>query len=356
MRIFIIHMKSISIVLLLLSLYFFQVPVVRAQEKNNSLHGTLQEVVVSGSHAQKVLKSASAYVVDYDFVGEDVLLATFMAGSKRAYLFLMTGNSDTLAMVKLPEEPTRLYKSCVGKYYCVCTNQFYPITIEANTIRLERPYPIGLLQEMSSCEYAVKDKFYYRIRNKDHFDVRYGWEKMGDSTFHLIERFYLLAADRSSTAELIKILLLLEKFQFSAAAKLSGTRYLLNKASYASIDLPLYTSADSLVIFDLRKKHINFFDLEGQRLTKSDIRFEWKDPQRLGIVKDEVTGKFYLHRRDNATAQAVEELDINTGEVTGKKLPIVKPFAEKIKVHNGNIYYLWQDSHNAATMQLFVQR
>lgn len=352
------YMPTIVRTMLLLSLCLAGVTLHAQQDSSRTMHGTLTEVVVSGKQVQRILEAPREYVIDYAFADDNILLVTYSGTMRKTYkLFLMDGaQKDTLSLLQLNKEPLSLYKSCVGKYYCVCDKEFYPITIKNHQLQLEQPYPIALLSAMRTCEYATDDKYYYRFANKEHFDVSYAWEAKGDTTLHVISHNYNINADRSSSREWAEILYLLQKFRLSEAARKSGTRYLLNNASYAYIDMPIYTKADTLVLFDSRNNTINFYNLEGTYLGKQATQFEWGDPQYTKILTDDATGQFYLWRNEKMGGHSLYEFNICDGSLSLPKLTLRYAFAENIKIHDGHIYFLWQDDRNASTRQLFVQR
>ena len=86
------------------------------------------------------------------------------------------------------------------------------------------------------------------------------------------------------------------------------------------------------------------------------IRFEWRQSQQFTVITDEATGRVYIHRYSDQGIQTIEELDVSTGTVSSYKTRIEKPFVDDVKVHNGDIYFLWQDKGATATRQLFIQR
>ena len=104
------------------------------------------------------------------------------------------------------------------------------------------------------------------------------------------------------------------------------------------------------------QKQILLFDLSGKAVGNAPVQFEWKQYQRFSILKDDAADKIYLYRYDKQNVQTMQQLDIHRGVTTGNKIIISEPFAEDVKVYNGDIYFLWQDKAAEATRQLFIQR
>ena len=318
---------------------------------------TLKEATVNANKVSRLLHLTNEYVVDYDFVQDEVIAATYSgANGNNAKLFLLDNDGAIHASCKLPDEPLEIFKSCIGVYYCVCLNKFYPIIIDSNTVSLGTARNKELLPELKQCELTVNGNSYYRMANKTNFSVTYEMIQHGDSQFIPIAHFEEREVANASFEEWIYILQLLERGQFNEAARLQMQRVRWDKGSFAHIDMPLFACTDSLIIFDFFKKNIGYYNLAGKSVGSNPIGFNWKQSQQFQIIKDDVDNKFYVHRYDDKSSQLLEEININTCAPTGDNTKIEKPFAEKIKVHNGKLYYLWQDSYTPSTRQLFTQR
>ncbi len=313
----------------------------------------LGDVYISNKKVRRVLHSAMEYVVDYDFVGNDILLASYSGNNGRhAKLFLLNPTGDTLALKRFPDEPLALFKSCTGNYYCICTDKMYPISIEKGTISVGVPMDKKILPLLSQCEQSIGDTYYYRFTNKETFSSVYSSWQVQDSTAVPFYKIEYPAAARGNAEEIHEIMSMLQFGDFRGAAKLNGMRRLKNDVSYRNIGLPIFRTADSLVIFDFDKNRINYFAPVHRALAQTAIQFDPGKTFRISIIEDLVTNKFYLYDMAN---QALDEIDIHSGKRQNEPMSLHKPFADKVKVHNGDIYYLWQDERNNSTRQLFVQ-
>ncbi len=123
---------------------------------------------------------------------------------------------------------------------------------------------------------------------------------------------------------------------------------------YMQMSVHLLAKGDSIIIFDLNKKRIEYYSLQGTLLKEQDIAFDMGAIERMKILQDDATERLYVCRRVNTDSYTIEGLNMQTGELFGKQM-INRPFAEDVKIHNGNVYFLWQDARDAMTRQLFVQ-
>lgn len=315
----------------------------------------LEEATVRSKQVNKILQLPNEYVVDYAFIGENILTATYSgAGGRHAKLYLVTKGGNVLTSCKLPKEPVSLFKSCIGNYYCVCPDKFYRLSILQGKIVLHEPYDISLLKGMQQCERSINGNLYYRIGNKLNFTMVYGMIDKGDSVFKPLMKLENEKVARQSFEEYMEILDLLELQKFKKAAHKQRLRTMWDKGSYGHMDIPIFCSSDSLIIFDYEKKVIRFYDVTGHSAGTVNVNFEWKSTQRFEIINDEPANRFYIHRYGNLSSQTIEELDIHTGKI----MSIVRldyPFTEQVRVFDGAVYFLWQDSHGGSTRQLFVQ-
>ncbi len=332
---------------------------IRDYEKTVYLQGlaaTLQEaVIISNKPIQRILQSSRDYVVDYDFVGDNILVAAYNGAFGRgAKLFLLDNYGDTIALKQLPEEPLSIFKSCVGKYYCVCYNKFYPLDIDSGHIELGKPYDIKYLKGLKQCQVALDNKLYYKICNPDSFLVTYGFIEKGDSIFHVFLQFHDTLSYVHSREEDVWYYTEDEKRKFRPKFDVGNMRNVWDKDNLRMIDLPIFLKNDTLLVFDHTDKMIRYFNLEGIEVKNTPSDFLDKKNPYADIIKDLFTEKFYVHPINSAEVQTINEIMLNEGQLDAHRIKLKKPFAEDIKIHNGHIYFLWQDHHNAATRQLYV--
>lgn len=322
--------------------------------------------IVRGNKVSRLFREPDLYVVDYLFAEDRILVAAYRGNNgSKAGLYLINREGGEVAECKLPEEPLYLYKSCIGNMYCVCREQFYPVVLTGAAIRLKAPYPVKLLSGLRQCDLSVGGNQFYRIVDRVNFKVSFGVIAKGDSVYRPLMQFdeskkgifTLLdyGAANASYEEYADILDFWSGEAFHEAYRRNLMRKKLDLAAIAHINVPLYTTGDSVLIFDYYNKRILFYNQFGKPTGSGPVRFEWKQSQQFEIIKDEGLDRLYLHRYSNKSSQTVEELDVTTGNGTGKRAGIERPFAELVKINNGDIYFLWQDGKAGGTRQLYVQ-
>jgi len=322
----------------------------------NEIHNALQEVVVQGgATTQKVLHSGNEYVVDYAFAGDEIIVASYSGDfGGHAKLFLLNNYGDTADVVAFPQEPLYLYKSCVGKIYVVSYGKFYPIQVANKHLSIGQPYDIKYLRGMKECQAMLDGNLYYKRCNADSFIVRYSYLEKGDSIFHEFLGFKDSVAYIGSHEEDFIHYTEDDRLKQMPKFEVGLLKQLWDRGSLRMIDLPLFVKEDSLILFDFYKKQIRYFNHIGVEVKTVPCYFDVNKNLGATILKDEGKETFYLFPNGHHAVKWIQEIDIQTGTLGFRKFKINKPYAENIKVHNGHIYYLWQDHLHAGTMQLYV--
>ena len=320
------------------------------------LRMNLEAATIHASKTYRVLNEPMEYVVDYTFTGDNILVATYSGDNGgHAKLFLTDKQGTVISRETLPAEPESLFCSCAGKYYCVCKDAMYPITIGPKCLTVDKPYNRRLYPLLAQCEQSIAGNRYYKIADKINFEVKYEMIENGDSVFRPITRFGAPDVAVASRQEYFEILALLEKGDTHEAARVQLLRNKWDRGSFAHFDLPIFHRTDTLLFFDFINKQVLFYSLRGKLCRRVPIGFMWNELQQFSILEDEVTERIYIHRYGNAVAQTIEELNLADAMVTVKKIYLTKPVAENVKIHGGRIYQLWQNHAAHATRHLFVQ-
>lgn len=315
----------------------------------------LEEAVVNSRSAKRILHSSQEYVVDYEFVDEYILVASYSGsfGKKQAKVFLLDQAGDTLALTYINEEPVALFKSCMNRCYLVTADRFYSMDVYPGSIRFEDAYDLALLEGMKQCQLMLDSTQYYKFAVPDLFQVEYARLAMGDT---LPQTFYTVqdnSAYKSYMEELREYMNSMHQWEYNLAAQQWRTMGILNRLSQRYVNVPLYSKNDTLLIFDYNNRTIWYFNKTGQSLGNNPIYFYPDKLMRMEVIKDAVTNLFYIY--SYAEKQRLHRINLDEpGSIA--TISIEKPFAENVKVYNGDIYYLWQDSRNVATRQLYVQK
>lgn len=318
------------------------------------LEGTLKEAVITNKISERVLKSGSESVVDYAFVADKILIASFM-GNKRKHgkLFLMNKYGDTIMMSSPVPAPEKIFRNCVGRYYLVSINAIHPITIdyEQNEILFDDPLSLKAYALLQSCELFIDNTYYYKIRDRSTFRVMFALADKGERNVRLLTK---LEQPEVLYASIDHLMWALSQKDPRTRQKLLHLRAWFDRDFFRKIDVNLYAKADSLVIFNFDDREILFYTREGNYLGATPIQFYKTlvaDPE---IIQDEATGDFYF-LEDNSMRTQITKIDLHTGAAASRPVVLEKRFADIVKIRDREVYYVWQGKHHV-TNQLYVER
>lgn len=352
---------------------FFIAASAGAQEKLSifKTHDTLQEVTIHSQSVQRVLKSAREYVVDYDFVDGYILVASYSGSSRKNFkLFLLTKLGDTAAILHLPEQVVKLFKGTNDHLYCITDRAMYPLETDSGRLHITMAYDLSIYNSMRNCLFSINDQYYYKISDWFNFSlkcVRYLLKDSGKATPIFESNDEQARTATWKTIQTVQTLKILAKVAADSGNmqraielgyqgdELAGRTVVMNGNAYRYLDRPLFADVDKIRLFDFRKKQIESYDPDGNLLESIPLHLSFTNVQRLEVLKDPVTNEYYLHRSDNMEAQTIARINMQTGEIR-TAIPIEKPFISKLKVFDGEIYYLYQNPKEPGTQQLYVQK
>lgn len=319
---------------------------------------SLDEAVVSSEKVKIVLQSAREYVVDYVFAeNNSILVASFSgANGRHPKLFLLNEHGDTVVYRRLDKEPLSLFKSCVNTYYMAGTDGLYPVSITDSALVLQRPYKKSVLPRLEECKAAVGDNLYYKFLDPVNFSANFERTCIGDTVFYPFGKTGDSLAAALSLSDTKFMEYLVRTGQYGYARYVEKMRDYYDGTARKMVNTAiLHPVSDSLVIFDTRGYHILVFDTLGTILYTTPLektKVSVFACLHTKIINDPVTNKCYAHNFKDKE-QYLQEIDIVQGRL-GQRIKIERPFAENVKLHNGTIYYLWQNS-TGGTRQLFRQ-
>jgi len=125
---------------------------------------------------------------------------------------------------------------------------------------------------------------------------------------------------------------------------------------YAPLYAPLVNLNDTVMIFDFVNSKIEFFDSDAKSIKETNISFHKDHQWRKEIFVDEVRNKVYTLFREQGISKLCE-VDLTKGTL-GKSVQIPDfTFIEKIRVHDGKVYFLYTEKNqNAEYKQLYSFR
>ena|SRR5215217_5395873 len=299
-----------------------------------------EAVITANKKTERLLQAYSESVVDYDISPEGLALVTWggQIGNEGKIIFL-DHQGDTIAYKKLPFKPLSIIRSCDNNLFVESNYFLYHVTLMPNYIDVRQSYASKYLPAIRSCQQNMNGRYYFKSLNAEAFTTSYSTIKQHDSIrkdFFWIQDIDYIFSRLSPSGE---------------AFKATG---LFDAASIRSINQSLFRKNDTLVLVDLYHKNIRYFFPDGKTIKTIALSISNMDPSNLTVINDPARGTFYLQHNKNKFL-SFDEIDMETGHLYRNQITVNKPYADLLKIYNGNVYYVWQNVNPTTRRQLYVE-
>ncbi|MEZ5017876.1 MAG: hypothetical protein R2800_12535 [Flavipsychrobacter sp.] len=318
------------------------------------LQRLLGEAVITSKKSHIVLKRGREYMFDYAFVGDNILIAS--RSGKGHKLSLVDNNGHVLMENKDALSFKELYKSSVGVLYLVTSYGIHRITFDHATkeIKIGEQQSLRTLAQLKDCVLYNNDVYYYKFVDKELHSISFRLSRRGDTQLVSFreswqkEDLFDIVDGKSQVQQYVA------QGNLQAAKMLSNVIELTDKNSFKRINTPLFLRKEALLIFDFDNGYLNFYSLNGVFLKRCPLQFDYDDLRIKEIMQDAITGKIYAYRVKQEH-QILLEIDVEKGSFSKQGVRLEKPFAQKVTVRGGNIYYLWSNERQKGKQQLYIQ-
>ena len=377
--VFELRVKSLPVVLLVSHIAYFGRQIIVTQPQADSLlillsHRpiNLEETEIT-AETYKVFKGKRQEIIDYGFLDSNILILAYNFNTNKNELILTDEGFDTLCIADVSglKNPGQIYRDCMGNCHLFTKDTAYQVFYSDSKLFLIYPTPLkkfyniladclfetpcclafeGNTDQSANLRYAARDLYdlpnirpgdndkwkhlFFLVNKETHekivLDRVYEWEKKRDAYDHALFVF----ADP------------LNKRSFGDI--LRGEEMIFFKPAFQSLKF----LNNSIYYFNHLKSRIEIYseDLSLQDTIHIDYhnRKNWKPV----IITDEVQNRAYTIFALGAKL-SLSEIDLTNG--TLKEVhTIEKLFPEKIKLHNGYLYFLYRDVNNVwGTKMLF---
>jgi len=314
----------------------------------------IDEVVVRGMQYGTLTPSRRDAVIDYDFAGRYLLVATARAGGRKPALKLVDFRGDTVAMTTLREEPISVITDCQGTPHVLFENRIQVVQSSGKKLELGRKYPAKSLPQLTACQLDINGTFYFKNLDPQQYRVSYLILPANDT----VMRGMLTWGDDANIARAEEDERKVRLGALVAGNVGGGMQYmasLRNSLAMRYVDAPLLRARDTLVVPDFTRRRLVYFSLDGTLLGGVPLHCSYGPHMCINILQDASTGRVYVHRYHRAARQTVQELNLHTGALTGPVWALRQPFAQKVRIRDGRVYYMAQDHSALAARQLWVE-
>ena len=324
---------------------------------------TLSEAeITTGNY--KTFKGKGLEVIDYNFLDTNILILSYNYNKNRHELILTDENFDTINIkdVSHLNKPKQIFKDCMSNCHLLTIDSAYQLYSLNDSIHFIYPTLLTkFLNSLGNClfetptyfafegntdkapklEYAAisisdlpstKSKneewkhIFYMVNKKTHekiiLDQVYEWEKNKDAFEHAI----FLYNDP------------LNKLFFGDLLRCEEMMFF--KPSYQTIKL----LNNTIYYFNHLKSRIDIYSNEMLLVDSINVKYHKKENWIPIIITDNHNNKAYALFTTGAM-YSLTEINLRDGMVK-EVTKIKKIFPQKIKVNNGQLYFLYKDLNN----------
>ncbi len=314
----------------------------------------LKEVTVSGNRLKKVIDDESENILDYLVYSEFILVLKSYRGQK--YISL-NDQKKTFDSFLLPDiNAKKLFEDCFGNVHILSKDSCYQIHIDTslyivdvNSIKRFNNYLKPCVAEFDSTlvfsSFTNHNKKYALTSvNKGSPDKKtfyVSWDKVAEKVARedfsiILAAYYLETPEEENivdlgiwSGDLIEVIT-------NSSSNLPQVVWYKNISS-KEINVSTLKSRDYLITFDFLNQDIHRFDHNGKEVNQ--IKLPDTPGKDKSIQYDRHQNKFYLQSRNKSTYHFFS-IDPKTGEMTKVLHLYEEGFPEKVKIHNGWLYFL----------------
>lgn len=248
---------------------------------------------------------------------------------------LFLEGSESCHIVKRSEKKLEVNSVDSDAFY----NQILPMyAVEEDFIFYQ--YPYAYIPQVSHRIFSREQRESYPIRfirNENYF------EKVEDDLAMLSPREVKMAKDYEEETGI----------SYRLFSTFIRSYYLLRDVRHPYA--PGFSQDDNILIFDHMNNWLFAHDLKGNPVDSVGIYHNSLNREELvQIIQDSGDNRLYTHH-DKAGVHFIRKFDAGTGG-SGRPYKIYHPFAERVKIFEGYVYYLHRDPKNKNTRHLMREK
>ncbi|MEZ5083556.1 MAG: carboxypeptidase-like regulatory domain-containing protein [Bacteroidales bacterium] len=347
----------------------------------------LSQVTILSQRIDTLYANEYYSVLDYELVEEGILVLIFKTRLSHSELILLNNqNQITQDLKVLPGKPLALIRDCLAEIQLIFNDKISQVRITEDKLFLLRPYAHEEYKRvMDGCLFLAGKNLFFEEFSPDFLAKRFFYIDTLDGSEHLLKEI----------TDLKKIEFLKDNPEnnglfFSSRGDIENLKGLpgdagaleimrnldvttrFNKMAYLSdIYAPIFKLGDSICVFNHPDGCIEIYNMPDSLLQKTPINYhiaEKKNPLSTlshafvkptkweeQVIADETKRKVYAVFKNINGTRDIKEVDLFSGSVRFITT-IPYPYVDKIKINNGNLYYVYKGWGEGQTKKLFRQR
>ncbi len=332
----------------------------------------LGEVEIDAEKRVAIMKNKRFYIEDYFILpNQTYLLVTSYIGEKGFNLMMSNNHNNIMITKKIEGEVNgELFLDCMGNIYLLSQTISRQVYLYSDTtFRFLTPVSRQSFDTLVlPCVAKIDNSYFLTKYNHSYTYTREGVDIKVSSNQALVYKIenHKRMPIKNLTYDQATLAMFKNEVKYQNAreevSKYTGGSYspydilVSYNAIYRKIYAPVFAINDTLVIFDMFKKEINFFAKDGKACKTIAIeRNDYPLYHKLEFLFDRVTNKIYLLSKQSSH-QYVSKINLQTGKLY-PPVQLYNDLANKIQVYDNEIYYILKDHiEEDGTSYLFKQK
>jgi CarboxypepD_reg-like domain len=320
----------------------------------------LPEISVSATRKIDTVFQEPLNVVDYAFKENFIILLVYKNVFEKYQLVSLDQNEKILSTFPLTEyRPGSLFTSCTENIYLTTDIGIYEISVDNKSISLSKGVDLDYYENIVvPCKLATDDfiyfsKYYFQGQAQQYF----GFSKKNKDQkidFPIIQNEHnidLLIEETGTRFPRSG-----DVWQQNVSWRLTSLReasYGLNgmlKIFFPKIYSPMVRYDSLLCIFNHQESEMQFFREDGTKVSSIPIQYHRLKKWNKTLIFDTKMESVYTFF-DTKWGQQICPIDMKTGRL-GDAIPIDRDFIEKLKIHDGYLYFLHRNPYQGSRQRM----
>lgn len=307
----------------------------------------LPEVPVTTQIAIDLVGKKLFDVVDYEFLGDSILLMAYnWREKKNPWFILMNSLGDTLYKTWAHADGV-FYRDCMDQLYFITDRAAWQIVYQDAKLILQNPLNAEYFREnITPCITSIGDKFYVKQYYANNQVLSY---YVVDTTEKKHKEFRLIADE-------VALRMLSDRNRFYAMGTSAPTEADLRFEQMCFFDpifAPLLKIKDRVVIFNFVESKFEIYSPAGDFIKEGAFAIQKDKTWKEEIYADEISGRVFFKFLKNGVT-TLKEYDLDQQEIVQTiELPGYK-YIDKIKIRNNKLYFLYRLNEPLELTKLYL--
>jgi hypothetical protein len=366
--IFELRIRDLPVVLTITHISFFGKQIIATLNTVDSMIILLDPRVVTLTEAEitaetyKVFKGSYQEIIDYNFLDTNILILSYNNNKNRHELIFLDDNFDTINIkdISYLKKPEQLYKDCMGCCHLLTKDSAYQVYSDYKSTQLI--YPIHLdkfYSILGDCLFETSTHIAFKNKANNNLKKEYAAIDMADLPSFISgdekwkQSFYLINKKTRESTVLDQVNEWQKKrdaFDHALFVADGSRRHFGDILRFAEMVYykpafqSLQTLNDTIYYFNHLKSQIDIFSVDLVLLKSIHVEYHNQKNWKPIIIIDNEKSKAYTIFTSGAM-YSLAEINLRDGLVK-EVAKIKKLFPQKIKVNNGQLYFLYKDVNN----------